>query len=47
MMGASELDNAGLPEQAEETYGGFTHLMLWGAIASFLVGMFVVFMIAG
>ena len=28
------------------TYGGFTKLMLWGTIASFAVGVFVVFMIA-
>ena len=29
-----------------ETYGGFTRLMLWGTIASFAVGAFVVLMIA-
>ncbi|MDT8759006.1 aa3-type cytochrome c oxidase subunit IV [Sphingomonas psychrotolerans] len=28
------------------TYGGFTKLMLWGTIAAFAVGVFVVFMIA-
>jgi len=29
-----------------ETYSGFTRLMLWGTIASFAVGAFVVLMIA-
>ena len=28
------------------TYGGFTKMMLWGTLAAFAVGAFVVFMIA-
>lgn len=46
MMGSSEVDMIGLSEQAETTYGGFTHLMLYGAIATFIAAMIVVFIIA-
>ena len=30
----------------EQTYSGFTSLLKWGAVAAFLVGLVVVFLIA-
>ena len=39
-------ENGGEVQVHAETYGGFTKLMLWGTIAAFAVGAFVVFMIA-
>lgn len=45
-MAASDIENAGLSQEAEGTYNGFMHLMGYGAIATFLVAMAVVFIIA-
>lgn len=30
----------------EQTYSGFTSLLKWGAIASFIVGLIVIFIIS-
>ena len=39
-------DNSTEVQAHAESYKGFTRLMLWGTIASFAIGAFVVFMIA-
>jgi len=39
-------DNSTEVQTHAATYGGFIKLMLWGTIASFAIGAFVVFMIA-
>lgn len=39
--------NKGEIKTHEQTYSGFTALLKWGTIASFIVAMIVVFIIAG
>ena len=39
-------DNSTHLREHEGTYRGFTKMMLWGTVVSFLLGAFVVFMIA-
>jgi hypothetical protein len=40
-------ENSSEVQMHQETYGGFTKLMLWGTVVSLAVGAFVVLMIAG
>lgn len=43
---AADVDIAKQTKAHEDTYGFFTGMMKWGAIASFVAAMLVVFIIA-
>ena len=43
----SHMATNGEIEQHEQTYSGFTALLKWGTIASFVIAVIVVFLIAG